>query len=244
MSTLFVPKSRKVRFEASVLLHDMSNLPYVSGLYFVKWKLKNGGTAEGATAKTVVKDHTVTWEQPFPLSLQMVIGKDGVLLPCELVLSVKQTVNAGKSTEDVGMVTLNLAEYAPTGGTSGGGGGAAANGAPGATRSTSTSRRYLLQESRVNSIMRVTVAMKLVKGDATFKVPEITARDLSTEGLRNVFSDHGADNSSLNAFSSLIEDTSMSGDHLRGHSSLEGIDDPNVDLVERLFATSAQTRVT
>ncbi|KAJ3173943.1 hypothetical protein HDU87_007265 [Geranomyces variabilis] len=171
----------------------------------------------------------------------MVIGKDGVLLPCELVLSVKQTVNAGKSTEDVGMVTLNLAEYA----TGGGGGGASSAGSAPPPRATSTSRRYLLQESRVNSIMRVTVAMKLVKGDATFKVPEITARDLSTEGLRNVFSEHGADNSSLNAFSSLIEDASMSGDHnLRGHSSLEGIDDPNVDLVERLFATSAQTRVT
>ncbi|KAJ3158254.1 hypothetical protein HDU86_002963 [Geranomyces michiganensis] len=237
MSSLFVPKSRKVRFEASVLLHDMSNLPYVSGLYFVKWKLKNGGTAEGATAKTVVKDHTVTWEQPFSLSPQMVIGKDGVLLPCELVLLVKQTVNAGKSTEDVGMVTLNLAEYAPAGG--GGGGGAAGTHQQ---RSTSTSRRYLLQESRVNSIIRVTVSMKLVKGDATFKVPEITARDLSTEGLRNVFSEHGADNSSLNAFSSLIEDTSLSGDHMHGQS-LEGIDDPNVDLVERLFATSAQTRV-
>ncbi|KAI8917583.1 EEIG1/EHBP1 N-terminal domain-containing protein, partial [Powellomyces hirtus] len=141
--SLFVPKSRKVKFEASCFVHDLSNLPYVSGLYFVKWKLKNGGSFEGSTAKAVVKDHTVTWDISFRFEPQMVIGKDGVLQPCELVLFVKQTVNAGKSTEDVGMITINLAEYA---------------------NSKSTCRRYLLQESRVNSILKVTIGMKLTKG--------------------------------------------------------------------------------
>ncbi|KAJ3022072.1 hypothetical protein HKX48_007112 [Thoreauomyces humboldtii] len=221
MAALFVPKSRKVKFEATLTLHDMSNLPYVSGLYFVKWKLKNGGSFEGTTAKAVVKDHTVTWETQIHVEPTIVIGKDGVLQSSELVLSVKQTVNAGKSTEDVGMVSVNLAECAGQ---------------------RSTSRRYLLQDSRVNSIMRVTIGMRLIKGDSTFTAPEVTARDLSTEGLRNVFSEHGADSNSLEAFSSLIDDPSMTHRDSPLYPLHGGADDPNVDLVERLFAASAQAR--
>ncbi|KAI8999794.1 EEIG1/EHBP1 N-terminal domain-containing protein, partial [Gaertneriomyces semiglobifer] len=139
--TLFVPKSRKVKFEATCVFEDLTNLPYVSGLYFIKWKIKNGSS--GTSAKSTVKDHVVTWQSQFRTDVTMVIGKDGVLQPCELVILVKQVVNAGKSSEDVGMVSINLAEFAA---------------------SPSSSRRYLLQESRVNSILRLTVNMKLLKG--------------------------------------------------------------------------------
>ena len=45
-----------------------------------------------------------------------------------------QVVNGGRSTEDVGMVTVNLAEFAGD---------------------RSTTRRYLLQEAGVNSIVKV-----------------------------------------------------------------------------------------
>lgn len=96
-----------------------------------------------AISRAVVKEHTVTWDIQFQLEPTIIIGKDGVLLPCELLLYIKQTVNAGKSSEDVGMVSINLAEFAA---------------------SRSTSRRYLLQESRVNSTLRVTIDMKLLKG--------------------------------------------------------------------------------
>ncbi|KAJ3072455.1 hypothetical protein HK102_006229, partial [Quaeritorhiza haematococci] len=80
----------------------------------------------------------------------IVIGKDGVLLPCEVLIHFKQEVNGGRA-EDVGMVSVNLAEFAS---------------------SRSTTKRYLLQESRLNSVVRVTMNMKLVKGDpVSYKVP-------------------------------------------------------------------------
>ncbi|KAI9096138.1 N-terminal C2 in EEIG1 and EHBP1 proteins-domain-containing protein [Phlyctochytrium arcticum] len=141
MTSLFVSKARKVKFEVYCHVHDLTNLPYVSGLYYVKWKLKQGGSSEGTTAKCVVKDHTVNWDASFRLEPTMIIGKDGVLLPCELTLYVRQLV--GRSSEDVGRVSINLAEYAA---------------------SRSKSKRFLLQESRLNSIIRVALEVRQIKG--------------------------------------------------------------------------------
>ncbi|KAJ3195977.1 hypothetical protein HK101_010483 [Irineochytrium annulatum] len=79
----------------------------------------------------------------------MAIGKDQMLLPCDLLLYIKQEVNGGRSSEDVGMVAINLAEFADT---------------------KSTMRRLLLQDSRVNSVLRIRIDMSLTKGDGTFTV--------------------------------------------------------------------------
>ncbi|KND04707.1 uncharacterized protein SPPG_00416 [Spizellomyces punctatus DAOM BR117] len=215
MTSFFVPKSRKVKFEATCHVHDLTNLPYVSGLYFVKWKLKNGGSYEGLTHKVVVKEHVASWDCTFRLEPTMIIGKDGVLLPCELILYIRQSVNAGKSTEDIGMVSINLAEYAA---------------------SRSTSRRYLLQESRVNSIIKVTIEMKLVKGDPVYKVPEVSKRDLSSESIRGIFSEEGREDHSMYSLSSLEDPKSVRQSQV--HPLLSQGDDPNVDLVNRLFATT------
>ncbi|KAI8826660.1 N-terminal C2 in EEIG1 and EHBP1 proteins-domain-containing protein [Fimicolochytrium jonesii] len=229
MASLFVSKARKVKFEATCVVHDLTNLPYVSGLYYVKWKLK---MKEGSSQKCTVKDHTVTFDTPIPLQPTLIIGKDGVLLPCELILYIRQTgVNAGKGSEDVGRVVVNLAEF-------------------GAERERT--RRYLLQDSRVNSILRITVKMQLVKGDPTYKVPETTLRDLSSEGLRGVFSDQASDSDQGALDSPHIPHqpnphATLSGTlgtslnlSIPGLGTPDSATDPNVDIVNRLFATSAQ----
>jgi len=51
ISNLFVSGKRKVRFEATCCVYELSNLPYVSGLYYAKWKLKQGGSARGITQR-------------------------------------------------------------------------------------------------------------------------------------------------------------------------------------------------
>ncbi len=40
--------------------------------------------------RAAVKDHTVAWNFPFTFTCTLVIGRDGVLLPGELVISIKQ----------------------------------------------------------------------------------------------------------------------------------------------------------
>ncbi len=81
-----------------------------------------------------MKNHIVTWNHEFQCEVTMVIGKDEYLQPCELILQLKQEVNGTKNIEDLGEVVIDLAEYAnmPT-----------------------TTRKYLLQEAKINSAIRV-----------------------------------------------------------------------------------------
>ncbi|KAI8844254.1 N-terminal C2 in EEIG1 and EHBP1 proteins-domain-containing protein [Chytridium lagenaria] len=154
---------RKKVFAAECNIVDLVNLPYVSGFYFVRWKLK-GSNTKGVSARATVKDHTVTWNTSFAFEASIYIGKDGVLLPCELLLYIKQEVNGGRSSEDLGMISINLAEYAD---------------------SRSSVQKHLLQDARVNSVVRVKIDMKLLKGAPVFAVPNTEKRDMSIDRIRN-----------------------------------------------------------
>lgn len=50
-SRLFVSKDRKIDFELTILIQDLTNVPLVSGLYYVKWKLKNAAHTGGSTVR-------------------------------------------------------------------------------------------------------------------------------------------------------------------------------------------------
>lgn len=52
-SRLFVSKDRKIDFELTILIQDLTNVPLVSGLYYVKWKLKNAAHTSGSTVRYV-----------------------------------------------------------------------------------------------------------------------------------------------------------------------------------------------
>ncbi len=49
LSLLLVPKNRKIEFEIEVLIQELTNVPLVTGLYYVKWRLKNGEKPNGLT---------------------------------------------------------------------------------------------------------------------------------------------------------------------------------------------------
>ncbi|KAI9352512.1 EEIG1/EHBP1 N-terminal domain-containing protein, partial [Zopfochytrium polystomum] len=139
------PTPQKLVFQVECVILDLINIPYVSGFYFAKWRLRSSG-AKGLTQRATVSDHVVTWNSSAVFEAGMYVGKDNVLQQCELQI---QEVNGGKSSEDVGSAVINLAECAG---------------------SRTTSRRLLLQDSRVNSVLRVTVNMKLLKGDPIYGV--------------------------------------------------------------------------
>ncbi|TPX33386.1 hypothetical protein SmJEL517_g03745 [Synchytrium microbalum] len=156
---LFLTK-QKCTFQVDGVIEDTNNLPFVSGVFFVKWKL---GTTRGRTARESVRDHIVTWNSTFKLEATITVGKDGVLLPCEMLFELKQEVNGAKTAEDVGVVRVNLSEFA---------------GLRGATR------RYLLQDSKVNSTMKLMLDMTQIRGDPVFKVPPPTQTNvISIRGI-------------------------------------------------------------
>jgi hypothetical protein len=51
LSLLLVPKNRKVEFEVEVFIQELANVPLVTGLYYVKLKLKNGEKSNSMTSR-------------------------------------------------------------------------------------------------------------------------------------------------------------------------------------------------
>ncbi|RKO95701.1 hypothetical protein CAUPRSCDRAFT_12601, partial [Caulochytrium protostelioides] len=167
MDLLFVAKHRKVQFDVVCTIYELAGVPYVSGSYYIKWRLKQGGTARGFTTRASVKDHVVKWDVPLNLDATLVAGKDGVLQPCELQLKIRQA-RPGEASDDMGHVTINLADFASI------------------SSSRAETHRYLLQESHINAVLRVGVIMNLVKGDASFRAPPAVRQDQLLDSIRDV----------------------------------------------------------
>jgi hypothetical protein len=93
----------------------------------------------------------------------MVIGKDGELMPCILTFTIrKQETSIGKQQESIGTVDINLAEFAG---------------------SRINTRRYLLQNSKINSTIKISLELIYIKGEHVFKAPS----SKNTDEITNIF---------------------------------------------------------
>ena len=144
-SSLFAAKHRRVQFETQVNIESLTDVPLVHGLLYCKYRLRNAlNEQKGATAAVNVKDHAVHWNSVFTLKITMVLDKDNSLMPCMLHLNVKKDMVGGKKSESIGCVDVDLAEYA---------------------QSKFSTRQYLLQQSKMNSTLKITVQMTQIQGD-------------------------------------------------------------------------------
>ncbi|KAI8082957.1 N-terminal C2 in EEIG1 and EHBP1 proteins-domain-containing protein [Halteromyces radiatus] len=137
LTHLFISKHRKVHFDIAIVIRDLVNIPLVSGLFFVNWRMKNASQTYGATVRVPIKDHTVCWNQPIKVLSQMVINKQRVLGPCELKLEVFQELG-GKQVSNIGDLTINLSEYVDAG---------------------LATERFLLNHSKFNSTLKLAIKL-------------------------------------------------------------------------------------
>ena len=109
----------------------------------MKWHLPSSTSAEhrGRTSKSTIRDHKVTWNYEKTLPVRLVIDKHGMLQESEIHLEVLQEYSSGARGETIvlGNVRLNLAEFVD-GDDEG---------------SDGVARRYLMQESKINSTLKV-----------------------------------------------------------------------------------------
>ena len=109
----------------------------------MKWHLPSSTSAEhrGRTSKESIKDHKVSWDYEKTLPVRLVIDKHGMLQESEIYFEVLQEYPSGPRREVIilGHVKFNLAEYVEGSEESDGG----------------VSRRYLMQESKINSTIKV-----------------------------------------------------------------------------------------
>jgi hypothetical protein len=78
----------KLRFVCKLTIYDLNNVPYVSGFYYAKWKLKDH-YIKGSTAKEIVRSSSVVWNADFMFGIVITV-KDGLVQPCVLQLLIKQ----------------------------------------------------------------------------------------------------------------------------------------------------------
>ncbi|KAK5122213.1 hypothetical protein LTR85_004123 [Meristemomyces frigidus] len=172
MAAAFIPKSRRVRFTLTLSIHDLNNVPLVSGTSFIKWHLPSSTAAEhrGRTPKCAIKDHRVLYDYTKTLPVRLTVGKDGMLSECQVQFEVVQEYSAGGRGEriNLGRICLNLAEYVegsehtPT-----------SPGGAGQSGETGITRRYLMQDSKINSTLKIGIYMKHIEGTRDYYAPPL-----------------------------------------------------------------------
>lgn len=109
----------------------------------MKWHLPSSTSADhrGHTTKAVIRDHKVAWEYVKTLPVRLTVDRNGMLQESEIHFEVLQEYSPGTRAERIvlGNVKINLAEFV----------GSSDDGADAVTR------RYLMQESKINSTLKV-----------------------------------------------------------------------------------------
>ncbi|KFY45771.1 hypothetical protein V494_00770, partial [Pseudogymnoascus sp. VKM F-4513 (FW-928)] len=156
-----INKSRKPKFELILQIIDLNNVPLVAGQSYVKWHLPMSTAAEhrGATSKAPIKEHKVTWDYERSLVVRLSMDKTNLLQECFIEFEVIQDYNGGARGEKItiGRVRLNLAEYADIHDEEG----------------QIMVRRYLMQDSKINSTVKIGLGMSQVDGDRNFVAPPL-----------------------------------------------------------------------
>ncbi|CAD0108833.1 unnamed protein product [Aureobasidium uvarum] len=157
--TFTVPKARRPRFDFKLKIFDLNNVPLVSGTCFVKWHLPTSSAAEhrGRTTKCNIKDHKVVFDYDKQTPVRLVIGKDQMLQESWIHLEIIQEYSsAGKGERIIlGHIKLNLAEYVDTND-------------HGHDSEEGVTRRYLMQDSKINSTLKVSLHLKHLEGDRNY----------------------------------------------------------------------------
>ena len=117
----------------------------------MRWSVEGNSRndARGRTERAPIRDHKVIWAHTTTCQIRMTIDRTGMLNETNLVLEVLQETSNGGKDERVplGTVKLNLAEYVAV---------------------DKETRRYLLQDSKINSTIKVSVALTQLSGDTQY----------------------------------------------------------------------------
>ncbi|ESZ91704.1 hypothetical protein SBOR_7911 [Sclerotinia borealis F-4128] len=152
------------KFDLVLKIIDLNNVPLASGTAFIKWTLPTSTASEhsGQTTQSPIKEHKVSWDYTRTIPLRLTIDKNNHLSECLIHFDVIQEYTSGQSSKGervtLGHITLNLAEYVDE---------SEVEGEQGVVR------RYLMQESKINSTLKIGIAMRQVEGERNFVAPPL-----------------------------------------------------------------------
>ncbi|BCS23814.1 N-terminal C2 domain-containing protein [Aspergillus puulaauensis] len=156
----FVPKNRRPRFELVLRIIDLNNIPLVSGAAYIKWRLPSSNANEhhGTTDKSLIHEHKASWHYERTVQIRMTIERDQTLHECEIQFEVIQEFSSGVHAEKnlLGRVKLNLCEYVDK-----------------SDDDEGIVRRYLMQDSKINSTLKIGISVQQMEGDRNFTTPPL-----------------------------------------------------------------------
>ncbi|PMD60841.1 uncharacterized protein K444DRAFT_381532 [Hyaloscypha bicolor E] len=159
-----ISKARRPKFELILRVIDLNNVPLVTGTSYIKWHLPSSTSAEhrGRTERAPIKDHKVAWDYSRTIPVRLTIDKSNKLQECLINFEVVQDYGSGVRGEKItlGHVTLNLAEYVE-------------DSEMGPDGEEGVMRRYLMQESKINSTLKIGITMKQIDGERNFTAPPL-----------------------------------------------------------------------
>ncbi len=160
---------------------DLNNVPLVSGTCYVKWHLPASVSAEhrGRTTKTPIKEHKVVWDYctmvPVRFSLDKTLMLQEVLVHFEILQEYSSGVGSRGEKIKLGHLVLNLAEYVDVHEDDEEDGLNLPKEVENGDRVDwgGVTRRYLMQESKINSTLKVGIHMKQVDGEKNYIAPPL-----------------------------------------------------------------------
>ena len=169
-----LPKSTRPKLKLTLQIHELSSIPLVTGQVFVKWHILNSsrGECRGKTERAPIHDHKAGWvEYTRECMFKVGIGKGGVLQERILNMEVWVEMISGRERVRIGSVSVNLSEYASV---------------------NSETRRYLLQESKMNSTVKVTIKVEHVDGLREYTTPPMKKAQMF-HGITNLLASENKD---------------------------------------------------
>ncbi|PYI28756.1 hypothetical protein BP00DRAFT_438172 [Aspergillus indologenus CBS 114.80] len=196
-----------------------------------RWRLPSGCAPEhhGHTDKAVIIDHRAYWNYEKALQVRLTIDRNQTLHECELYFEVIQEFASGGNNEKsiLGKIRLNLSEYVDK-----------------SDDDEGIVRRYLMQDSKVNSTLKVGIALRQVEGDRNFVTPPLKSA-MVFGGIAGVVSTEQGEHDDLGRLPSINsqsrEVTDMQDMYRRtlAASWISRADDLPADkLIEELFSGS------
>ncbi|RKU44346.1 hypothetical protein DL546_007133 [Coniochaeta pulveracea] len=126
--TSLINKARKPKFEVHLIIYDLNNIPLVTGVSQVKWRIPGSLHAEhhGRTPKCPIVNHRVEYNYGVMVPVRIGIDKQSNLMECPMEFEVVQefgsstnstsalpgvVVGSGVEKTTLGVVKINLSEY-------------------------------------------------------------------------------------------------------------------------------------
>ncbi|KAJ5654357.1 hypothetical protein N7490_001360 [Penicillium lividum] len=229
----FVPKNRRPRFELVLRIIDINNVPLGNGTAWVKWRLPSSSGAtesQGHTEKAPLADHRASWSYEKKSLVRITIDRNSMLQECDINFEVIQEFHSSPSNEKnvLGKIKLNLSEYVDK-----------------ADDDEGVVRRYLMFDSKVNSTVKIGIAMHQQEGDHNFTTPPLKSATVFGGIARVVHAEPGDSDEpghlpSMNTKSNEVADMQdMYRRTLAASWMSRACDLPADKLIEELFAGSS-----